>query len=442
MHNEEKLYFGGSMATKRKKYTMIIMAFGLIFLSIVCIFTDFRKQSDTGESIPIEKIVLEVYTARGDAGWNNVLDELEKRFEKENSHIDIVIRRDSGAELYDESLTILDSQGKLGDIIELRNWDFLAADRLGRLPDTFRDDVVDIYEQEGYIYGLRMAKNSVGMIYNKNIFSSLDLNEPVTYDDFLELCRVVKVNGYTPIALGGGDLWHMQFLLDSYYYKDVLLSNINWDVQLRDGTSSWRDEEIIHMLGDLKELIDEGYVESSWSVDRDSMMAAKLASGKVAMVCSGPWIFSPIMEQNADIELGWFYIPDERGMTIAKNNGSSYWAITKECELNDDKYCAAVSFLQFVYSDEIDQYICQRMGNISTTKGGRNYELTSIQEELREDYGKASFETTKGINDNCMPVGFRQHALSIVKKYLMGSLSLQQAMGQLQEAYEKCLDTE
>ena len=178
----------------------------------------------------------------------------------------------------------------------------------------------------------------------------------------------MKGNGYAPIALGGGDLWHMQFLLDSYYYKDVLLSNINWDVQLKDGTATWRDKEIVQMLEDLKELIDEGYVESSWSVDKDSMMAAKLASGKVTMLCSGPWMFSPIMEQNADIELGWFYIPNDKGMTIAANYGNSYWAITKECEQNSDKYSAAVSFLRFIYSDEIDQYICQKMGNISTMK--------------------------------------------------------------------------
>ena len=409
------------MATKRKKYTQIIMAFGLLSMLTVYIFTAFRKQMNMEDSIPIEKIRLEVYTARGDAGWNNVLNELVKRFEKENSNIDIVIRCDNGGELYGESL---------------------ATDRLGRLPDTFRDEVIDIYEQEGNVYGLRMAKHSVGMIYNKNIFSDLDLNEPVTYDDFLEICRIVKGNGYAPIALGGGDLWHMQFLLDSYYYKDVLLSNINWDVQLKDGTATWRDKEIVQMLEDLKELIDEGYVESSWSVDKDSMMAAKLASGKVTMLCSGPWMFSPIMEQNADIELGWFYIPNDKGMTIAANYGNSYWAITKECEQNSDKYSAAVSFLRFIYSDEIDQYICQKMGNISTMKKRRDYELTPIQEEMWEDYGKASFDTTKGINDDCMPAGFRQHALSIVKKYLMGSLSLEQAIGQLQEAYEKCLDTE
>lgn len=430
------------MITKRKKYVLMIMVLGLMILGLICIWAAFRKKSEQDNSVQTEKTELEVYTARGDAGWNNVLNELEKRFEKENPHIDIIIRRDNEAELYNESLTILDSQGRLGDIIELRNWDFLEADRLGRLPDAFREIVLDIHEQDGDIYGLKMSKNSVGMIYNKSVFSSLGLEEPAVYEDFLEICSVIKENGYIPIAMGGGDIWHLQFLLDSYYYKDVLLRNMKWDEQLADGISSWRDEEIVRMLEDLKELIDSEYVESSWSVDRDSMMASKLASGRVAMVCSGPWIFSPVTEQNADIELGWFYIPDERGMAIARNAGNSYWAITKECEEDSDKYQAAVCFLEFIYSDEIDQYICQRMGNISTTRGGRDYELTPIQEELWEDYGKASFDTTKGINEECMPAGFRQYALSIVKKYLMGSISLEQTTGQLQEAYEKCLDME
>ena len=68
------------MATKRKKYTQIIMAFGLLSMLTVYIFTAFRKQMNMEDSIPIEKIRLEVYTARGDAGWNNVLNELVRKF--------------------------------------------------------------------------------------------------------------------------------------------------------------------------------------------------------------------------------------------------------------------------------------------------------------------------------------------------------------------------
>lgn len=431
------------MLSRRKKNILVVMFLGVLLVGIIYLGSFWQRWTNGADSnVQEEKIILEVFTASGDAGWNNVMNELEQRFERENPDIDIVINRDNSAALYDDSMTILDSLGKLGDIIEVRNWDFLAADRLGCLPNTFHDKVLDVYEQDGSIYGLRMSKNSVGIIYNKKIFNSLGIEEPVVYEDFLEICRITKENGYVPLALGGGDLWHLQFLLDSYYYKDVLLKNINWDEQLSVGTTSWRDEEVVHMLEEMKGLIDQGYIESSWSVDHDSAMASKLASGKIAMICSGPWIFSPVIEQNPEMELGWFYIPDERGMAIARDSGTSYWSITKECELSEKKYAAAVKFLEFIYSKEIDQYICQKMGNISTARGGRDYELIPIQKELWEDYGKASFDTTKGINDSCMPNGFRQYALSIVRQYLMGSITLEQTTGQLQEAYEKCMSAE
>lgn len=431
------------MLNNRKKFVLILLLIG--FLLIGALYKRFLfvpKTIRINEAEQMNKVILEINTASGDAGWNQVMNELEQRFEKENADIDIVFNRDKVAGLYDESLTILDSQGKLGDIIEVRSWDFLTADRLGVLPDSFRDIVLDVYEYEGHVYGLRMSRNSVGMIYNRKIFESLGLSEPVVYDDFLEICHTLKERGYTPIALGGGDLWHLQFLLDSYYYKDVLLKNMNWDAQLADGITSWKDKEIVQMFEDLKELVDKGFIENSWSIDSDSMMSSKLASGKAVMVCTGPWVISSIIEQNSDIELGWFYIPDERGMTIARDSGTSYWSITKECEEDEKKKEAAVRFLEYVYSSEIDQYISQKMGNISTARGGRDYNLTPIQKELWEDYGKASWSTKKGINDSCMPNGFRQYALTLTKKYLMGSNTLEQTIVQLQEAYDKCLNTE
>lgn len=428
----------------RKKIILGFMVLGIVALSLLFVpFGDVALSSWVLTSEQQDPVTLYITTASGDAGWNQVMNEVKTRFEKENKDINVVFNDgNSYSSLYDESLRILDSMGKFGDIIEVRNWTFLAKDRLGALPESFHDVVSETYDQDGKIYGLRMSKNTVGMLYNRQLFQNLGLEEPTTYSDFLQVCETLKQAGYTPISLGGGDLWHLQFLLDSYYYKDVLLQDESWDEKLRTGAASWRDEAVVHMLTDLKELLDKGYIESSWSVDSDSMMASKMASGTVGMTCSGPWIFMPILNLDPDIQLGWFYIPDENGAVIARDSGTNYWTISKECEEDPQKYEAAIKFLEFLYSPDIDRYMCREMGNISTAVQQNEYDLLPIQQECRDDFTNASLSTTKGINDVWMPDGFRQHALSLFKEYMMGSTTVDQTTLLLQEAYEKCLHGE
>ncbi len=48
---------------------------------------------------------------------------------------------------------------------------------------------------------------TIMMWYNKDIFDRLNLQEPATWDEFLELCQTLKDNDITPLLMGNMDAW-------------------------------------------------------------------------------------------------------------------------------------------------------------------------------------------------------------------------------------------
>ena len=61
---------------------------------------------------------------------------------------------------------------------------------------------------DGEYYMLPYVQDITIMVwYNKDIFDRLNLKEPETWDEFLDLCQVLKDNSITPILMGNTDAW-------------------------------------------------------------------------------------------------------------------------------------------------------------------------------------------------------------------------------------------
>ena len=75
---------------------------------------------------------------------------------------------------------------------------------------------------------------------------------------------------------------------------------------------SWTDASSIKMLTDLKGLFDAGYVNADWQTTGDGNLPYKMAEGEIAMMYTGPWTSFAIYKLKADMDLGWFYVPDEK----------------------------------------------------------------------------------------------------------------------------------
>lgn len=123
------------------------------------------------------------------------------------------------------------------------------------------------------------------LFYNKKLFNKLGLSEPRSWDDFFHAARVLKQNGYIPLAFGG-QAWQERLtflnLLLSYggreMYEDVLT------YQRPSAVTSPELQNVFRAFARLRELVDEGHPGRSWN-DATNMVI----TGRAGMQFMGDW---------------------------------------------------------------------------------------------------------------------------------------------------------
>ena len=83
--------------------------------------------------------------------------------------------------------------------------DALDADQEWK--DSFVEGILDYYTYDGETYAIPSQIAYATMFYNKDIFAQYDLAVPTTYEEFLNVCTVLKENGITPIAMEASEAW-------------------------------------------------------------------------------------------------------------------------------------------------------------------------------------------------------------------------------------------
>ena len=341
------------MINRRKRGLLIISIIILVsLLVILCgsLFYDNIRNKERTKSAGKDEnqVEIELVYAYQNAQWNSAIEATVRNFEKKYPNIKVNYEVNYEDKVYEDILIKKIARNELGDIVQLKTPESYAnSDTLGEISDEVKNLVKYTYDVGGKTYGVGAVESTSGIIYNKEIFERCGLSVPQTYQDFLNICKTLKSKGITPIGVGGSDLWHMDYWVHHFFRTDVLSKNPDWLRQCSEGVVSWTDAEAIQMLADLKNLFDAGYVNDDWQTTRDGNLPYKMAEGEVAMMYTGPWTSFAIQKLNPSMELGWFYVPDVKGVTYAGDNLDTFWSVTKECEENPDKYDAAMTFLKY-----------------------------------------------------------------------------------------------
>ena len=209
---------------------------------------------------------------------------------------------------------------------------------------------------DGKVYGLPGEAETIGLFYNKDIFSELGLEAPQSLDDLQAASEAIKAAGKTPMAVGDKEGWEGGHLLSM-----ALSSAVGGDgVQaLLDGEKSWTSPEVVQSLQLWQEYNKKGYLpKSPTSVDYDTMTSL-FYSGDAAMIPTGSWLVAEI-EDNTDFEVGYipFPAPDGPGIfTGGLGSGPYVSATTKKEE-------AAIEFLDFLASPEHGKWVVENLATI------------------------------------------------------------------------------
>ncbi len=205
-------------------------------------------------------------------------------------------------------------------------------------------------------YGVPGELETIGLFYNKDVFTELGLEEPQSVDELRAAADAIKASGRTPFAVGDKEGWEGGHLLSMALSSAIGSEGME---ELFAGDRSWDSPEVVAALRLWKEFDEAGYLpQSPTSVDYDTSIA-QFFSGDAAMMPTGSWLVGEI-DDNADFEVGYipFPAPDGPGIfTGGLGSGPYVSASTDNPEV-------AVEFVDFLASQEHGQWTVENLHTI------------------------------------------------------------------------------
>lgn len=344
-------------------------------------------------------------------------NKLIEKFEAENPDIDVVFNAPPDAVTVLKTMLV---KGDAPEIISLsadRSYaDFVEANILEDLTGKVNlDNVNEVYnkmlknleikEKEG-TYGIPYALNASGVIYNKDIFESLNLDIPKTWDEFLTVAKTIKSNEITPFYFTLKESWTAlppwntiaSTLVDSDSFSKVN----NGETTFNEVYSESSDKII--------ELLQYGHSDNFGVGYNDGNLA--FAQGKSAMYLQGSYAIAPILSVNPDVNIGMFPLPASNEIEGNKlvSGVDVYLSIPKDAKNKEE----SIRFIEFLLREENSkQYIDEQRA------------FSSINSVLQED---SKFDAFKEFFDTSKVVDFQDHfypaelpAADMIQTYLLDS---------------------
>lgn len=200
---------------------------------------------------------------------------------------------------------------------------------------------------DGKVYGVP-SENTIAAVvfYNKDVFAKYKLSPPKTWDELLNVVKVLKANDVSAFALANKAKWP-----GSMYYM-YLVDRIGGPNAFRDAVErkpggSFASQPFIEAGQRLQELVKAGAFAPGFNgLDYDVGAARRLIySGRAAMELMGSWEASTIQNENPAFvsKIGFFAFPSVPGgkgdpKDVIGTVGDNFMGISTACKAPDQAF--------------------------------------------------------------------------------------------------------
>lgn len=263
-----------------------------------------------------ENVVLKVYRA---TSTNYKVDELTSKFEAEYPYIKVeyeMAPQDQFEKIVNTRLVSGDGPDIFTTFMGKKGLPYIEA---GYLLDLSNEPWVqrlnpktkEIISVNGKIYSLPISQNFMGVIYNKAIFQKAQVEEPKTWDEFINVLKKLKDQGIAPFGIGLQDLFTTVFLPNAMAPSAIYRDNPDFNDQMYAGKQTFANSPWEKMLEDIKEL-NKYMMDDALGISNDQLFQV-MASEQVAMTLHFGSAVGQIRKYNPNIELGMFAFPYVQG---------------------------------------------------------------------------------------------------------------------------------
>lgn len=287
-------------------------------------------------------------------------------------------------------------------------------------PNGVSADIADSLTVDGKIYAVPYSIIYNTMIYNKNVFAEYNLEVPTTFEEFENVCKTLKENGVTPIALKNdswaGFIWFQAMLaaFEPQLYQDVC-----------DGTKDYTDADVVTVMNKWKEMLDAGYFSTPMNIQD---MDKSLAAGTVAMELEPNYEAGTLVKEYglvAGEDIGTFVLPSMNG-----DKGVIFYEVAPLCvaKASKDKD-AAITVLQNWFKKDHQTVLTAVTNNVNTSEV--QTDNACVNEMIAYSTDSENYQMMLRYYENT-PEEIRNVALDELMKFELGNASVDEVLEAIQ----------
>lgn len=346
---------------------------------------------DDSEECTDEEVTLRVWSWRTEDA--DAYEEIFDVFEQDNPCITIDFQAHVNTE-YNQILQtgLTGSEGP--DVAQLRSYGQLQPLVEGENVIPL-DDVVDNLEEfdegilegaegreDGKIYGVPFASQTLQMYYNEAIFDDLGLDEPTTWDEFIDLNDTLVEEDITPMSVGGLDDWMMPIVHD--ILGSAQYGGAEFEEEVLDGDTDFTDSAYVDSLQTVLDL--QPYMPDSVEGVGYEESQVLFTTEQAAMFPGGSFELAFFQEENPDLDMGVFQVPTPPGSALDEPVSPAYADANFGVSANSQHPEEAETLIQWMATPEFGQLVANELKQFSPVPGvDFNDELMSEMWELYQD---------------------------------------------------------
>ncbi|WP_439392160.1 ABC transporter substrate-binding protein [Bacillus velezensis] len=280
------------------------------------------------------------------------------------------------------------------------------------------------FTHDGKQYGVPWQMDAKSFFYNKDIFHTLHLKSPATWDELITVSEKLKENGYIPISFGTKAPWTI-----SHYIGTLNQRMVDEKTRAKDyspETGEFTDEGYVKALEKLQELLPY-FTKHVNSVDHE-YVRQQFTSGKAAMI----YAETAEIKLVEPVNLGLFPFPKisgEKGSPRALTGSPEGFMISSKTKHPKE----AMEFLQFLTSKKMGEKLIKDVGKYSAVQGTATENNSApIQREAVQDIVRA--ESMVPWFDMDVDVEIADVYAAGVQQMLGGTMTPREVMNSVQKA--------
>ena len=221
-------------------------------------------------------------------------------------------------------------------------------------------------KEDGKIYSVPLARQTVQMFYNQGLFEKNGLKAPTTWDEFTAANTKLAGAGVTPIAVGAKDDWTLPIV------HEVLAAprfgGKAFQAEVASGAKDFTSPDwvaSVEVVKSLQKFMPKN-VTGVAATDAQTLFSAE----KAAMIPGGSFDLAVLQKANPALKIGVFQVPPPPGSPSGSEATTPGWADGNfAVSAKSKNQAAATELVKWMATKEFGQMVADEIKQISAVPG-------------------------------------------------------------------------